>query len=292
MIGDTKFYMSIYRMIRPLLVLLALSPLTLAPAQTSTPDPDQKPDPLVIGKQALAQERWADAQLFFLNLVQQQPDNLEAQFDLGYAYFGDRRYEQSEQVYLKVIAAHPTNVGAHKNLIEIYAGEGRWADFDRERSIIQRFRERTHQATNTVDTLVIEVLYVGGERYIVRDYYPPSGKSHALYNFTHFDKANKLDSWISCESDDIDQIDFAKKHPAEAAAGVRSFSLDSYTPVTKTSSGQLTQTHGTIKFYPDGEPTYETVRGDVIALLGHRIGPMSTSIRTAQPTNTQPTPKP
>jgi tetratricopeptide (TPR) repeat protein len=265
--------------------------LGLMPASNSQSMPQPVADSLAIGKQDLAQERWQDAEQFFYAYLQQSPDSSDAQLDLGFAYFAERRYDKSEQSFLKLIAVNPKNWAAHNDLVEVYAGQERWADFNRERELIKLARDRGELGENKPVTAVIDVLYVGDEKYIVRDYDPPSGRFHALYNFTHFDKLKQLDFWISCESDDIDQIEFAKQHPKEAAAGQRSFSLDSYTPVTKTPSGQMTQTHGTIKFYPDGEPAYQTVRTDVLKVFARSPGPMKLP-NTLQLPAPGPTPKP
>ena len=69
--------------------------------------------------------------------------------------------------------------------------------------------------------------------------------------------------YLDVESDDIDQVDFKKRHPEKVALGERSYSLDSY-------PGPCAQ--GLIKFYPEGEPNYEQVRGDVMAATTRKSG--------------------
>lgn len=81
---------------------------------------------------------------------------------------------------------------------------------------------------------------------------------------SEFDPKTHFTPYIDVESDDIDQIDFAKAHPEKANAGERSFSLDSY---------PAPGTQRLIEFYPDGEPSYATVRADVFATL--RAKPLS-----------------
>ena len=241
------------------------------------------PDPLLIGKQALAHEQWTDAQKFFEAYLQQNPDSIEAQNYLGFALFGQKRYPQAEKVFLKLAAANPKNWGVHSNLAEVYAAEQRWTDFDRERNSVREARQRGEPGLNKNGADVIDVLYIGSERYIVREFEPLIGRFHARYNFTHFSKEGKADFWIACESDDVDQSSFAQKHPKEAAAGQRSFSLDSYSQNFNATGQLVGQTHGTIKFYPDGEPSYETVRGDVVKVLEHKSTPMSTTTTPAAP---------
>jgi hypothetical protein len=169
----------------------------------------------------------------------------------------------------------------HKSLVLVYAEQYKWAEFDAERKILQDAREsgKTRLTMDDVDT--IDILYVGSEQWEVRNFVTLQGRFHARYVFLHFGGGDTADRWIMCESDDSDQEFFAKAHPEEAKAGKRSFSLDSYTAPRPTQDGKGTsQTHGTIKFYPDGEPTYETVRADVLKVLEKKMGPVTSSVAT------------
>ena len=256
-----------------------------APGQDKAPEPD----PMQVGKQALEHGDYAAAHTFFVAYIHDNPDSIAAQFLAGNAALGLKQYSEAESFFQAAIAKNPKMWGAHKNLVIVYAAEGRWADFDRERTLIQQARAENSPGLTPTDADVIEILEVDGERYIVRSYAQLAGHFHTRYNITHFNARNQLDYWISCESDDVDQAFFQKAHPKEAAAGQRSFSLDTYTQ-RMNESGQLTgQTHGTIKFYPDGEPTYETVRADVLSVLTKKTGPMST---TTSPIPPPPKPEP
>jgi hypothetical protein len=54
----------------------------------------------------------------------------------------------------------------------------------------------------------------------------------------------------------------------------------------------ITRSQGLIKFYWDGEPTYETVRADVLGSLQHKVAPMAaTTVNGAAPA-AQQTPAP
>ena len=65
--------------------------------------------------------------------------------------------------------------------------------------------------------------------------------------------------YLDVESDDVDQAAFTKAHADKAAKGERSYSLDTYgAPCSQ----------GLVKFYNDGEPTYETVRADIVKSVG------------------------
>lgn len=271
--------------------LVASSMLRAQVAPQPTAPPQSAANPLAIGEQALEHERWAEAQKFFENFLQQNPDSALAQYYLGFAYFGQKQYPQAEQVFLKLTRMVPSNWGVHSNLAEVYAAEERWPDFDRERKLVHDARQRGEQGLSKNGNDVIDVLYVSNERYIVREFDPLVGHFHTRYNVTHFGKDGKADFWIACESDDVDQTFFAQKHPKEAAAGQRSFSLDSYSQSFNATGQLVGQTHGTLKFYPDGEPTYETVRTDVLNALQHKAAAMSTTT-TPVPANEGQHPKP
>src|SRR5207245_1743145 len=89
-----------------------------------------------------------------------------------------------------------------------------------------------------------------------------TGQFHFRYAFNVTDAAGNLVERIALQSDDIDQQKWAQEHPAQAAAGGRMFSLDSY---HQTAPGQ--QAHGLIRFYNEGEPTYEEVSTFVKEML-------------------------
>jgi tetratricopeptide (TPR) repeat protein len=228
--------------------------------------PQPSTDPLAAGKQALQHEQWDAAHTFFTGYLHDNPGNAEAEFDLGFASFGMKHYDEAESLFKEIIAQHPKTWAAHSNLAEVYAAEKKWPEFNQERTLLHDAKENREPGTDRIGNDVIELLFVGDERWIVREYYPLSGRFHTRYNFTHFGNDGKLDRYISCESDDVDQAAYAKRHPKKAAAGERSFSLDGYT----------SNTHSTILFYSEGEPPYERVRADVLRVLTGKEQPGNT----------------
>lgn len=79
---------------------------------------------------------------------------------------------------------------------------------------------------------------------------------------------------ISVESNDAEQALFAQQHAKEAAAGMRSFTLDAYRETGLNASGQRTQTHYTFKFFA-GEPAYQTVHDDFLGVVNGTVKPIS-----------------
>lgn len=98
-----------------------------------------------------------------------------------------------------------------------------------------------------------------------------SAQYHLRYQFNVYDASGKYVSRVALESDDIDQIDWAKQHAKEAAASGREFSLDGYSQSTK---GQWI--HSLYKFY-DGEPSYDRVCADVQKVLAGESKPAATT---------------
>lgn len=230
---------------------------TLPPAgYTAAP-----PDPLAPGKEAMARKDYQAAQTFFDTYYKANPDNLEALLREGDASLALKQYERAAQDFKRVIGKDPTAWVAHKNLIIADASLGNWQEFDSERKLLEDARASDSPGLDKTNGDVVEVIYLGTERYVVRAFPVLTSRFKSRYNFAHYDKNEKLESWISCESPDEDQAAFAQKHPQEAASGQRSFSLVGY------AIGPKETTRATIKNYPDGEPGYETVRTDVIAFL-------------------------
>ncbi len=212
------------------LALLSTGAAAQTPARTpSTPASQTADDPLAIGKQALSRGDYAAARSFFAKYLQDNPGSTDALFFAGNAALGLKQYDEAERLFNATLTRQQTMWAAHKNLVIVYAAQGKWQQFDAERSLLKDARDQGRPGIAPNDADVIDLFTVGTDRYIVRAYATLTGRFKYRYNFTHYGQDGKLVSWIACESDDIDQIAFAKEHPQQAAAGQRSFSLDSYT---------------------------------------------------------------
>ncbi len=76
--------------------------------------------------------------------------------------------------------------------------------------------------------IVERIFYSSGKSLTIYTSLEPWGHYH-VYNYAQiFDSAGHMELRVTVESDDTDQAFFAKEHPKEAAAGLRSFSLDGY----------------------------------------------------------------
>jgi tetratricopeptide (TPR) repeat protein len=246
-------------------LLTIAPPRPIAAQQPSTPPPSGTIQggfsPLQMGISDLTRKDYAGAQTFFTNYLAATPNDPDARLFLGAADLGLKDVPSAIKEFQTVAAAQPTNWSAHQNLVRAYALTQDWSAFDKERDLLKSARD--HNAPNLDKTTsdLIDTLQVGTKAYRVLYFYTLTGRFHTRYVFAHFGDDGKPTDYIACESDDTDQYFFKQKHPDLAAAGQRSFSLDTY------SNGPNGQSQGLIKFYPDGEPTYETVRADALKVL-------------------------
>jgi tetratricopeptide (TPR) repeat protein len=231
------------------------------PTSSGVTAPKDAPDPLAVGKSAMDHDDYASAKTFFTTYVHENPSDAEAFFLLGGTDLHLEKYSDAAKDFQSVIALRPTAWTAHMNLALAFAEMQDWKSFDEERAPIKAARDAKTPGLSLTDHDLIDVLRVGGKVYQVWYFYTPYGHFHARYIVLHFDDSGKADFYIQCESDDIDQAFFREKHKKQADAGERSYSLDSY---DLRNNGQTQAVH---QFYMDGEPTYETVRADVMKIL-------------------------
>jgi tetratricopeptide (TPR) repeat protein len=177
-----------------------------------------------------------------------------------------KQYERAEMAYRAALANAPRPVWPiHFSLVQTYAAMGNWDEFDAERQLIERHRREGDPNLTKVSAYVIDEFTTNSYDVKTVEYLERLGRFHTHYRFfvTKTGEDPDPNAWtphIDCESDDIDQVEFARKHPAEAAAGQRSASLDGY---LKQNSQSL------IRFYWDGEPSYKDIRHDVATVVAN-----------------------
>jgi hypothetical protein len=261
--------------------LMAGGGLMLRAQQTGTASvvgPDSRgADPLAVGKSAMEKRDFVAARAFFAKYAAENPKDVEAMFYVASSDLELKNFSVAIEELKAVLAAKPDAWAAHQGLVFAYAQVGDWEAFDKERALIKAAQDKSDPGLPQDRPTSIDSITVGDQTYRVFAFYKLDGHFHTRYYFIHFEPDGTRGRTFACESDDVDQTFFAKLHPKEAAAGGRSFSLDSYSAIKKQPDGKMTQTHGTMKFYPDGEPTYETVRADVIAVLLGTAAPMSSA---------------
>lgn len=194
-------------------------------------------------------------------VLQTYPNDSRVLLLTGNAARGCHRYDRAVSAYQSAIAHTPGALWpAHFSLVVTFAAMGQWEKFDAERQVIEKSRLSGDPYLAKVSAYVIDEFDSGSYHVKTVEYLQRLGRFHTHYRFfiEHSGDNPVPGQWtphFDCESDDIDQVDFARKHPLEAAAGLRSSSLDAY---------MSPYTHATIKLYADGEPSYQAVRQDFI----------------------------
>jgi tetratricopeptide (TPR) repeat protein len=216
------------------------------------------PKELVTAQQALLDKHYVEAKELFEAYLQGHAGNVDAEVGVADAELALHEYEAAELGYRQVVAAQPQRWLAHKNLVIIEAELGRWDEFDRERAVLRGARERAAPGISARESDVIDAFDVGGNHWMVREYYEPVGRSLTRYNFEQFGADGRVREYVSLESAEAAQQAVAGGSvrvgdaPVGAAA-VKDFALNFY-------NGKA---HGTIARYPNGEPSYEKVRAAV-----------------------------
>ena len=224
----------------------------------------QRPVPpeLLAARKALEAKQFQHAEEMFEAYVKQHPGNIDGEEGIGDAELGLHEYEAAELEYRKVVAAQPEFWLAHKNLVIVEAALGRWGEFNREREVLRGARERGERGISARESDVIDAFDVHGQHWIVREYYEPAGRSLTRYNFEDFGPNGRVREYISLES-------AAAARNATVGGGVRIGDAETKLPVIKDFALNYYRSngHGTIKSYPNGEPSYERVRTDVMRWL-------------------------
>ncbi len=227
-------------------------PLTASPVQTQ----------IVAGKRSLAAKQFAEAKSIFAAMVRLHPENIEAQLGLGDAELGLQQYETAELQYRKVVALQPELWQAHKNLVIVEAALGRWEEFDRERTVLRMARQRDAPGISSRESDVIDGFTIHGQRWIVREYFEPVGRSQTRYNFEHFSPDGRAEEYISLESEQA-----AKAVTPGGAVAIGDQSEQSQPDATFALNWYTGKAHGTLKSYGAHEPEYEQVRATVMQWL-------------------------
>ena len=159
--------------------------------------------------------------------------------------------------------------------MQAYSLAGMTKERDNQREELRQLKSQNRLPQNF--HFIVDSFALGENRVEVVEFYPDlAGGYHYRYWFNLLDPTGKQLYRIALESDDIDQVNFAKTHPSQSAAGEREFSLDGY-------GGR---THSTYRFY-DGEPSYAVVKEEAKqALLGSLKVHSSTTFNPAPSSGT------
>jgi tetratricopeptide (TPR) repeat protein len=155
------------------------------------------------------------------------------------------RYSYSERFYL----------------MSVYIKLNRWDDFEGERLDARKASLAGDKTLSAEKGYLIDTIQSKEESINVTEFptlHAPYRIRDRFLLYEEKDPCSGYTPYVDLESDDADQADFVKRHPSQAAAGDRSFSLVAY--LTPDSPVLL-------KSYRDGEPSYHTDRADFLALI-------------------------
>jgi tetratricopeptide (TPR) repeat protein len=216
----------------------------------------------------------------FLSVLTTYPDDLIVLRYSAAAAMAAGQNEQALGLFHRALNQIPQDPWPLRiRIIVLEARTGRWEDFDHDVKVLRQAKKnRMDHGLDGNEGFIIDEFESGRGKVQAVIYPTQPSRYHTLYRFllpvwleinprAQAEAAKKEPSrcvnpdyqpHFDAESDDVDQEAFAKANPEKAAKGERSYSLDSYgSPCTQ----------ALVKFYPDGEPTYETVRADVIRAL-------------------------
>jgi hypothetical protein len=253
------------------LAFLCAAPIT-APPQTAAPkampgsSPVAEMSSLTASEKAqadlagrdFAAEKFADALALYKPLIAAHPgEALLAKFAAEAAInVGEREYALG--LLTPIESANPDDWQANGLLARIYAESGDKARRDAQMARMTDLHNRGLIPAR-LQQYLIESIPVNDKTLRIWHSLQPWG-NQKVYDYARvFNSSGELVSRIELESMDLDQTSFAKTHPSEAAAGVRVFSFDQFSPVVNNANGTKSYVHGTDDMFV-GQPSYDAVR--------------------------------
>jgi len=196
-----------------------------------------------------------------LKVLESYPSDARALYVVGQAAEKAGHMEESISLFRRSLLAGPSrySLGVRSHLMQDFIQLGRWEDFERERIDARKASLAGDRTLSPEKGYPIDTLSTGKEFIRVIEFPILHGRYHTRDRFLLDDEKDPCTGfvpYIDLESDDMDQVEFKRYDPDGAARGDRSFSLDAY---------PSPDSQGLLKFYPDGEPTYQTVRTDILA---------------------------
>ncbi len=174
------------------------------------------------------------------------------------------------------IATHPEDWFALEWLARAYAETGNTAERGKTIAAVFKLHETTtNEQFKRTDRFVIERVKLSDGYLDIYYALTPFSLYHIYMLGRQVDANNALVRQITLESNDIDQIGFAKEHPEMAAKGMRRFSMDTYSASKPGPNGTATQTQALIGFM-DGQPSYDETKARMLKVANGDAPPVAT----------------
>src|SRR5712691_9779644 len=252
---------------RLLLLLLAASALA------QSPQIEQK---MRDAQQAFGAGDCGRAQTTLREIIAADPQNYVAHVLSANCLLRQKDYAAAIGEFRRMLELRPETPQGVLGLIEAYARSGDTAHRDAE---IEHLRALM-KAGNLPTTLrFVREQFTAGDSSVVVSEYPYLTALRSRYLFEVFDAQQKLAQQLELVSREGDQAPFRKRHPREAAAGARQFSLVSPEP-----------NEATVRVYDSGEPAYEQVVADVKTVLARKARSASDYALAENPAVVEPIP--
>ena len=192
-------------------------------------------------------------------IIAADPQNYAAHLLSAHCLLRQKDYPGAIVEFRRMLELRPETPQGVLGLIEAYARSGDTAHRDAE---VEHLRALM-SAGNLPKTLrFVREQFTAGDRSVVVSEYPYVTALRSRYLFDVFDAQQKLGRRLELVSGEGDQAAFRERHPREAAAGARQFSLLSR-PLTPPPEPN----EATVRVYDRGEPAYAQVVADVKAVL-------------------------
>lgn len=251
----------------------------------SSLSPDEKSQMDAAGRDFKV-EKYSDALAIYKPLVAAHPgEPMLAKFAAESAInAGEREYATG--LLAPILAANPQDWQATALLTRIYAENGNKAGRDAEMARMAELHDRGVIPAQ-LQQYLLEAVHQDGKTLRIWHSLVPWG-NQKVYDYARvFDANGGAVLQIEMESMDIDQTFFAKNHPAEAAAGVRVFSFDTFSQGAAQANGTRSYTHGTVDMFA-GKPTYDAVHAAFVQIAFGKYERQATSLFNPQPAAPKP----
>ncbi len=180
-------------------------------------------------------------------------------------------------------ATHPEDWFALEWLARACAETGNASERDSAIAAVLKLHETTtNEKFKSADRFVVERVKLASGYLDIYYAIVPFSRYRIYMLGRQVDANNALVRQITLESNDIDQIGFAKEHPDMVAKGMRRFSMDTYSAGKENPNGTTTQTQGLIGFM-DGQPSYEDTKARMLKVASGGAPPEATRIGVAVP---------
>ena len=174
------------------------------------------------------------------------------------------------------IATHPEDSLALELLARAYAETGDATERDKAIAAVLKLHETTTNLQfKRADRFLVERVRLADGHLDIYYALVPFSEYHIYMLGRQVDADNVLVRQITLESNDLDQVGFAKEHPDMVAKGMRRFSMDTYSASKVGPNGAATQTQALIGFM-DGQPSYDEVKARMLKVANGDTRPVAT----------------